>query len=142
VYPKRYKISSDVLARYIYTQFVAVDANFRLKLKNRRLKDVELSSGWAYYVEPSEYEKYLRKHSADLEVSTYRSTRIRSLNACQVNMCQSNLHAVDHAHKSARNYIATGVGAVKCARHTFIYPNGVGDLQKGERCQEIIVSRL
>ncbi|KAJ7842741.1 hypothetical protein B0H13DRAFT_2239358 [Mycena leptocephala] len=27
-----------------------------------------------------------------------------------------------------------GVGMVVCARHEFIQPNGVGDLQKGERC--------
>ena len=27
----------------------------------------------------------------------------------------------------------TGVGAVICSRHQMIRPNGVGDLQKGER---------
>ncbi|KAJ6627804.1 hypothetical protein B0H10DRAFT_1641757, partial [Mycena sp. CBHHK59/15] len=30
-------------------------------------------------------------------------------------------------------YSATGVGMGVCARHEFVQPNGVGDLQKGER---------
>ena len=32
-----------------------------------------------------------------------------------------------------KGYAATGVGMVVCARHGFILPNSVGDLQKGER---------
>jgi hypothetical protein len=64
-----YDVSAEHFTSYLYTQFVAVDANFRLKLKNRKLKDVDLSSGWAYYVEATEYRKYLQKHSADLEAS-------------------------------------------------------------------------
>lgn len=28
----------------------------------------------------------------------------------------------------------TGIGTVDCARHDMKRPNGVGDLQKGERC--------
>jgi hypothetical protein len=51
----------------------------------------------------------------------------------QISYCESTFHAIDYAHRTARNYAATGVGAAKCARHAFIYPNGMGDLQKGER---------
>lgn len=36
--------------------------------------------------------------------------------------------------KSSKGLAATGVGAVDCARHEFKLPNGVGDLQKGEKC--------
>jgi hypothetical protein len=46
----------------------------------------------------------------------------------------SGLAALDFANtKFARGYSATGVGMGVCARHEFVQPNGVGDLQKGER---------
>jgi hypothetical protein len=52
----------------------------------------------------------------------------------QPNLCDSDLHAVDHANKKrSANYNATGVGGVVCARHTLVRKNGLGDLQKGER---------
>ncbi len=48
--------------------------------------------------------------------------------------CGSQLKAVDHANaRYSKGYAATGVGAVVCARHTFLRKNGVCDLQKGER---------
>ncbi len=51
-----------------------------------------------------------------------------------MNTCGSNLKAVDHANTSFSNgYVVTGVGAVVCARHTFLRKNGVCDLQRGER---------
>lgn len=53
---------------------------------------------------------------------------------CQPNLCDSELRAVDHANKRRSDgYVATGVGAVVCARHGLVRPNGMGDLQKGER---------
>lgn len=46
----------------------------------------------------------------------------------------SGLLAVDHANtKKNKGLRATGVGAAICARHEFFLPNGMGDLQKGER---------
>jgi hypothetical protein len=36
--------------------------------------------------------------------------------------------------KKSEGLRATGVGAVICARHEGYRPNGMGDLQKGERC--------
>ena len=35
--------------------------------------------------------------------------------------------------KFNRGYATTGVGLALCARHGFVLPNGVGDLQKGEK---------
>ncbi|KAG1884562.1 hypothetical protein F4604DRAFT_1878640 [Suillus subluteus] len=35
--------------------------------------------------------------------------------------------------KSSRGLAATSIGTIDCARHEFKLPNGVGDLQKGER---------
>ncbi|KAJ7895669.1 hypothetical protein B0H13DRAFT_1624341 [Mycena leptocephala] len=46
----------------------------------------------------------------------------------------SGLAALDYANtKFSRGYSTMGVGMGVCARHEFVQPNGVGDLQKGER---------
>ncbi|KAJ7605646.1 hypothetical protein FB45DRAFT_709556, partial [Roridomyces roridus] len=46
----------------------------------------------------------------------------------------SGLAALDHTNtKFSRGYSSTGVGMGVCARHEFVQPTGVGDLQKGER---------
>ena len=46
----------------IYAQFIAIDANFRLKLKNRQISDPELGSGWSYFVENSAYARHVEKN--------------------------------------------------------------------------------
>lgn len=53
--------------------------------------------------------------------------------ARQKNYCSSEHKAILHANKPRNGYLASGVGAVMCARHAFICANGVGDLQKGEK---------
>ena len=46
----------------------------------------------------------------------------------------TGLAALDHADtKFSKGYDATGIGACIDGRHEFMLPNGVGDLQKGER---------
>lgn len=35
--------------------------------------------------------------------------------------------------KASQGLAATGVGTIDCAQHNMKLPNGVGDLQKGER---------
>ena len=46
----------------------------------------------------------------------------------------TGLAALDHADtKFSIGYAATGIGACIDGRHEFMLPNGVGDLQKGER---------
>ncbi|KAH7904723.1 hypothetical protein BJ138DRAFT_1138468 [Hygrophoropsis aurantiaca] len=63
------------------------------------------------------------------------STRyiLRCLATLSPNLCDSELHAVDHANvKFSSGYKSTGVGGTLC-RHSLICKNGLGDLQKGER---------
>ncbi|KAJ7740500.1 hypothetical protein B0H14DRAFT_2407539 [Mycena olivaceomarginata] len=106
-------------AQFLYIFFLAIDACFRLKrrLISSVLKDPSLGSGWAYIIETLMYRDYLLTVTDQKEMST----------------C-SGLAALDHANtKFARGYAATGVGMGVCARHEFVQPNGVGDLQKGER---------
>lgn len=47
---------------------MACDANFRLKLKNRKLQDVDLAPGWGYYVAEEGYYEYLHDRLGDTEV--------------------------------------------------------------------------
>ncbi|KAJ7822848.1 hypothetical protein B0H13DRAFT_2241584 [Mycena leptocephala] len=96
---------------HIYTLFLALDACFRLKrrLVSSELKDPGLGTGWAYMVENEPYREYLRTVTDQKEMQT----------------C-SGLAALDYANtKFSRGYSSTGVGMG--------FPNGVGDLQRGER---------
>ncbi|KAJ7834834.1 hypothetical protein B0H13DRAFT_1653010 [Mycena leptocephala] len=105
--------------RFLYILFLALDACFRLKRRmiSSELRDPGLGTGWAYVMENAPYRHYLLTVTDQKEMST----------------C-SGLAALDYANtKFSRGYSTTGVGMGVCARHEFVQPNGVGDLQKGER---------
>ncbi|KAG2105070.1 uncharacterized protein F5147DRAFT_746489 [Suillus discolor] len=105
---------------WLYAVFLAIDANFRLKRRNvsSDQTDPSLSKGWAYFVEEKDYKAFLAEHLADAQEKSTCSSH----NA--VNMADT---------KQSQGLAATGVGTVDCARHNFKQPNGVGDLQKGEK---------
>jgi len=63
---------TNLLSRWIYAQFIAVDANFKLKLKNRRIEDPELGSGWSYFVENSEYTHHVKSNPHEKDVRVFR----------------------------------------------------------------------
>ena len=44
-----------------------------------------------------------------------------------------NHNAINKPDREARGLAATGVLTVDCAHHNFKWPNGVGDIQAGER---------
>ena len=46
-----------------------MDANFRLKLKARDIKDPELGSGLAYFANADKFEEHLKCHIDENEVS-------------------------------------------------------------------------
>ena len=52
--------NSEHIYRYIYTQFLAVDGNFKLRLKDRGITDPELAPGWAYFVEEETYQRFIK----------------------------------------------------------------------------------
>jgi hypothetical protein len=54
--------------RYIYTQFLAVDGNFKLRLKDRGITDPELAPGWAYFVEEEKYQAFIKDYVDQPEV--------------------------------------------------------------------------
>ncbi|KAG1856534.1 hypothetical protein C8R48DRAFT_608216, partial [Suillus tomentosus] len=106
--------------RWLYALFIAIDANFRLKRKavSSDKMDPGFNAGWAYFVEEKAYKAYLSERANE------RQDRSTCVSHNAVNMADT---------KSSRGLAATGIGTVDCARHEFKLPNGVGDLQKGER---------
>ncbi|KLO04935.1 hypothetical protein SCHPADRAFT_840007, partial [Schizopora paradoxa] len=108
------------------TDYRQLDANFRLKLKQRGFRDRPLNLGCAYIVSEPPYKAYVEACGPQTEV----------------NICDSGLHAVDHANlRGGAAYIASGVGACQC-RHMMVMPAGVGDLQKGEKSVRLIYSNM
>ncbi len=106
-----------LFSRWFETEFVMVDANFRLRCKERNITDLPLTDGLAYYVQYGPYKAYIATVGPQTEM----------------NVCDSGLHAVDHTNtRGGVAYAVSGVGACQC-RHMLVHPNGVGDLQKGER---------
>lgn len=58
-----------VIERWLYGMTLAIDANFRLKRKERGVKDdPELGPGWAYFVEDSSYKAELDGYREETEV--------------------------------------------------------------------------
>ncbi|TDL13917.1 hypothetical protein BD410DRAFT_868388 [Rickenella mellea] len=104
--------------RWKYSLIIAIDANFRLKLKNRGFKDSPLGDGWSYFVPSIPYKAHVAQHIEQPEISN----------------CDSTFRAIDHANtRSNEGLAATGVAGVTCARHAINRANGFGDLQRGER---------
>ncbi|GJE90469.1 CxC2 domain-containing protein [Phanerochaete sordida] len=116
--PPNWDTVSDNL-KFIYTTFVAIDANFRLKRRtiSNETHDPSMSSGWGHFVEGGPYREHLKNYVSQEDIST--CTGFAAL-----------MHANTRFHKG---YATTGVAMAIDARHGFMLPNGVGDLQKGER---------
>ena len=53
--------------RFLYQLYVAIDVNFKLKAKNRGMKAVKLSDGYAYFVQDADYAHHLSKNTDDIK---------------------------------------------------------------------------
>ncbi|KAJ7609754.1 hypothetical protein DFH06DRAFT_1016897 [Mycena polygramma] len=104
--------------RFLYALFLAIDANFRMKRKHvsSEADDPSLGNGVAFFSDVNEYMAHVNKHW-DLE---------------QESTCVAH-DAVNEPDREAYGTASSGIGTVDCARHNMKRPNGVGDLQKGER---------
>ncbi|KAJ7659687.1 hypothetical protein DFH06DRAFT_947420, partial [Mycena polygramma] len=94
--------------RFLYTLFLAIDANFRMKRKHvsSEADDPSLGNGVAFFSDVNEDMAHVNQHW-DLE---------------------QEVHLPD---REAYGTASSGIGTVDCARHNMKRPNGVGDLQKG-----------
>ncbi|KAJ7073559.1 hypothetical protein B0H15DRAFT_925638 [Mycena belliarum] len=105
--------------QFLYALFLAIDANFRLKRKDvsSEEKDPGLNKGWAFFCEVTAYMKHV--------AANWHQKQDRS-------HCVAH-DAVDKPDRESRGTASSGIGTVDCARHNMKRPNGVGDLQLGER---------
>ncbi|KAF8162287.1 hypothetical protein K438DRAFT_1775989 [Mycena galopus ATCC 62051] len=105
--------------RYKYFLFLAQDCNFRLINRDMSTgaQDPIIDDGLGYFVNHAKYTRFLRDHVSEEEISN----------------C-SGFQAMFLANrKRVKGLRTTGVGGVTCARHNMWRPNGIGDLQLGER---------
>ncbi|KAJ7456295.1 hypothetical protein B0H11DRAFT_2244215 [Mycena galericulata] len=98
---------------------LAVDANFKLKNRMRpnKIDDPPLGPGWSYWVEQLRYKRHLKKYVAEKDLST----------------CIAFAALLQKDTRLTTGLRVSGVGGCVCARHECVRPNGMGDLQKGER---------
>ncbi|KAJ7149496.1 hypothetical protein C8R43DRAFT_887995 [Mycena crocata] len=120
--------------RFLYMLLLAVDANFKLKnrIRPNEIDDLSLGPGWSYWVEPRRYRKHLKKYVAEKDVSA-------------MSTCIAFAALLQKDTRLTTGLRVSGVGGCVCARHECIRPNGIGDLQKGERYSNmdyIILSAL
>ncbi|KAJ7738538.1 hypothetical protein DFH07DRAFT_870534 [Mycena maculata] len=105
--------------RYKYFLFLVQDCNFRLINGDVSTvaNDPIVGDGHGYFVNHEKYTEFLRDHVTEEEIST----------------C-SGFQAMFLANrKRVKGLRTTGVGGVTCAHHNMWRPNGIGDLQLGER---------
>ncbi|TRM64737.1 hypothetical protein BD626DRAFT_400204 [Schizophyllum amplum] len=105
--------------QYIHKLFLSMDANFRLKnrfRKNARV-DAPLGGGSGCVVEPQVFKEHLRGYVNEEDIST----------------CISFAALMEKDTKMTTGCRVSGCGACSCTRHETLRPNGLGDLQKGER---------
>jgi hypothetical protein len=128
---------SSHLYRWLYTLFLAVDANFRLSLKDKGLTDIELGPGWSHQVEETRFQNHVATILDQTEVQriAWLLLVVSSFSyPTQINTCRSQHDAILRANsRNKEGYLASGTALVQCARHGLVRKNGVGDLQKGEK---------
>ena len=118
----------------MYSLFIAIDANFRLKLKACGIKDPELASKLAYFANNGKFEVHLKDHTDkdNVSISCFLSLD-QEFTHQEIETCGTEFHVVNQANsKQSKDYTVSGVGTVVC-HHGLVHKNGVVDLQKGER---------
>ncbi|KAJ7436521.1 hypothetical protein B0H11DRAFT_1754802 [Mycena galericulata] len=109
----------DAKYRFLYMLLLALDANFRLKnrLRANERQDPSLGSGLGYFVDSGPYKEHLRHYVAEKDVSS----------------CIAFAALLQKETRLTTGLRVSGVGGCVCARHGLVRPQGLGDLQKGER---------
>ncbi|KAJ6457197.1 hypothetical protein C8R47DRAFT_995822 [Mycena vitilis] len=109
----------DVDLAFLYMLILAMDANFRLKnrLRSNETQDPSLGSGKGYFVEQDGFKNHLKHYIAEKDVSS----------------CIAFAALLQKETRITTGLRCSGVGGCVCARHGVVRPQGLGDLQKGER---------
>ncbi|KAG6809601.1 hypothetical protein H0H92_015594 [Tricholoma furcatifolium] len=106
---------------WLYSLFVGIDANFRLKrLKvSTEANDPGLNNGYAFCVETKQFNKHLRNYGEVIKDN--------------ISTCNNHDAIKSASIRGGKGIDASGVGKTECARHDMKRPVSVSDLQKGER---------
>ncbi|KAF6755232.1 hypothetical protein DFP72DRAFT_1067940 [Ephemerocybe angulata] len=107
--------------QWLYSLFIGMDANFRLRRKNVSSEefDPSLNAGSAYIVEETKFKGYLQEY--DKKLPDEKSD------------CNNHDAIKSASIRGGKGSAASGMGSAQCSRHDMKRPLGVGDLQKGER---------
>ncbi|KAJ7038747.1 hypothetical protein C8F04DRAFT_909699, partial [Mycena alexandri] len=113
---------ADPKYQFLYMLLLAMDANFRLKnrLRANETQDPSLGSGLGYFVEEDGYKKHITNYVAEKDVG-------------QISSCIAFAALLQKETRLTTGLRCSGVGGCVCARHGVVRPQGLGDLQKGER---------
>ncbi|KAJ7751019.1 hypothetical protein B0H14DRAFT_2541294 [Mycena olivaceomarginata] len=105
--------------QFLYMLLLVIDANFRLKnrIRANEIEDPPLGPGWGSWVEPKGYQEHVRKYVSETDIST----------------CIAFAALLQKDTRMTTGLRVSGVGGCVCARHGCVRPNGLGNLQKGER---------
>ncbi|KAJ6523687.1 hypothetical protein DFH09DRAFT_1250900 [Mycena vulgaris] len=105
--------------RFLYMLLLAIDANFKLKnrIRKNEIYDPSLGPGLGAFVEPAGYKEHISNYVGEEDIST----------------CIAFAALLQKDTRNTVGLRVSGVGGCVCARHECMRPNGLGDLQKGER---------
>ncbi|KAG6826461.1 hypothetical protein H0H92_015732, partial [Tricholoma furcatifolium] len=106
---------------WLYSLFVGIDANFRLKqLKvSTEANDRGLNNGYVFCVETNWFNKHLRNYGEVIKDN--------------ISTCNNHDAIKSALIRRGKGIDASGVGKTECTRHDMKWPVSVGDLQKRER---------
>ncbi|KAG8932301.1 hypothetical protein FRC01_014614 [Tulasnella sp. 417] len=118
----------DPMARLLYASMLAVDGNFHLSRNNKgpgSHSDRPFTGDWGFWAIQSEFDAY------------QAAVKGLKVNEKDVPKCH-NFKAGDPTRSGGgTGTVVGGSVLVSCSRHIFIQPNGVTDLQKGEKFVEV-----
>lgn len=105
---------------WLYTLFLGIDANFRLKRLNvsNHVRDPGLNQGSAFVVNETKFKSFLQVYDERIPDDT--------------STCNNHDAIKSASSRGGKGIAASGVGTVDCSRHDMKRPLSVGDLQKGE----------
>lgn len=103
-------------------QYIAIDANFRCKNKDRGSTQTQSLTGCSgHFVNPEVFKSELERETKEPQ-------------AKEKSTCSSSFAAVERANSRLnRGFAVTGVVAAIDSRHGMLLPNSVADLQRGEK---------
>jgi len=65
--------------RYLYILYLAIDANFKLKGKDRKITDIDLALGLSAFVNENQYQDFVKDYVDQPEVSSHAKLTLSNI---------------------------------------------------------------